>query len=479
MVSRQETLVARNVIIENTAITGGGLRFCFFLGTLPEPLVTNNIILGNFALEVGGGVNCQDADPVLWHTTIDGNGAALAGGGAHAYDGGQLAFHNTIVTNSSQGGGLYAEPGATITTDYCDVWHNTGGDYLGCVPAVTDISGDPEFCLQYPHDVRLFNTSCCQGSGSGGTDIGACSVGCFRVPHVVFYDNFSDQNDEGWLVQTAGEASMQVVAGTYQGSATGFGSWARSVVGPPVLEWRNYQFWVEIKPLGPVSEPGGWLHIYLRYEGPDSHYLVRLNGQTGQLWKTGDFGLELLAEFACVLPADQWGTLRFVAVEHLLEGHWTSPDGDEILLFRYYDVQHPLLAGYVGVGVATDLGLFQALFDDVLVALTDDLTAVAAEGAASGPQGALQPQIKAYPNPFNPRTRINFYNPGESFADLKIYNVRGELIRTLAPSICAAGWGQATWDGTNASGHRVAAGIYYCVIQTPARRAMARLTLIR
>jgi hypothetical protein len=64
------------------------------------------------------------------------------------------------------------------------------------------------------------------------------------------------------------------------------------------------------------------------------------------------------------------------------------------------------------------------------------------------------------PNPFNPTTRIEYSLPQEGEAMLAIYNVKGQLVRTLVEGWQPAGHASVGWDGTNALGQKVASGIY-------------------
>ena len=51
----------------------------------------------------------------------------------------------------------------------------------------------------------------------------------------------------------------------------------------------------------------------------------------------------------------------------------------------------------------------------------------------------LQPRDQNFPNPFNPSTRIQFALPGKGHVSLKIYNVAGQLVRTLQDGVMDAG----------------------------------------
>jgi len=71
---------------------------------------------------------------------------------------------------------------------------------------------------------------------------------------------------------------------------------------------------------------------------------------------------------------------------------------------------------------------------------------------------ALHPN---YPNPFNPETNISFALPEDSRVNLKIYNLSGQLVKTLLDTNLPAGTYTVNWDGTNGSEERVASGIYF------------------
>jgi len=66
------------------------------------------------------------------------------------------------------------------------------------------------------------------------------------------------------------------------------------------------------------------------------------------------------------------------------------------------------------------------------------------------------------PNPFNPRTEIRFVLTGDNLAQLNIYNLQGELVRSLVNGRLAGGQEYAfAWNGTDAHGRHVASGTYF------------------
>ncbi len=76
-----------------------------------------------------------------------------------------------------------------------------------------------------------------------------------------------------------------------------------------------------------------------------------------------------------------------------------------------------------------------------------------------------------YPNPFNPKTRIDFYLPVPSEVRLRIYDVRGQVVRELIQDKRPAGFHSVIWDSRNRYGRRVSAGIYFCRIETNIRQS--------
>jgi hypothetical protein len=65
------------------------------------------------------------------------------------------------------------------------------------------------------------------------------------------------------------------------------------------------------------------------------------------------------------------------------------------------------------------------------------------------------------PNPFNPATTIAFDLPEAAHARLCVYNVKGELVATLADERMAPGHREILWAGRDDSGRAVSSGIYF------------------
>jgi len=60
-----------------------------------------------------------------------------------------------------------------------------------------------------------------------------------------------------------------------------------------------------------------------------------------------------------------------------------------------------------------------------------------------------------HPNPFNPSTTIAYTLPTESYVTLRVYDMQGRVVATLADGFAQAGTYQAPWDAT-----QMASGVY-------------------
>ncbi len=79
-----------------------------------------------------------------------------------------------------------------------------------------------------------------------------------------------------------------------------------------------------------------------------------------------------------------------------------------------------------------------------------------------------------YPNPFNPTTIIEFVIPKESYVTLKVFNILGEEVATLAERVLPAGTHSVAFNAA-----RLPSGIYAYKIQTENFEQVKKMMLIK
>ena len=104
-------------------------------------------------------------------------------------------------------------------------------------------------------------------------------------------------------------------------------------------------------------------------------------------------------------------------------------------------------------------------------------TAVEVVGESIVPFGYALSQN--HPNPFNPETTIRYELAETGAVRLSVYNVSGQLIRTLVDGEHPAGTYSVTWDGTDDTGQDVASGVYIARMATVDFGAVRKLVLVR
>ena len=113
----------------------------------------------------------------------------------------------------------------------------------------------------------------------------------------------------------------------------------------------------------------------------------------------------------------------------------------------------------------------------VLVPLTMNVVDYVTDAAAPAPDVLAMSQN--VPNPFNPSTRIHFALPVKGAVDLRVYDLRGALIRTLATGELAAGYHDYIWDGRSDAGADNPSGVYFYRLRTENGEITRRMTLVK
>ena len=104
------------------------------------------------------------------------------------------------------------------------------------------------------------------------------------------------------------------------------------------------------------------------------------------------------------------------------------------------------------------------------------------QGGNAGEDLTLPPVVldaRNYPNPFNPETTISFSIPASGQTSVKIYNLKGQLVRTLVNETMNAGYQKVVWNGTDDNQKSVASGIYFYRVNNAGKTITRKMLLAK
>ena len=87
--------------------------------------------------------------------------------------------------------------------------------------------------------------------------------------------------------------------------------------------------------------------------------------------------------------------------------------------------------------------------------------------------------MQNHPNPFNASTTLRFDLPRKSHVNLRIMNLLGQTIRTLADESLPSGRHTVSWDGLDSQNQSVVSGVYFSVLEADNYKAIRKLILIK
>ncbi len=110
----------------------------------------------------------------------------------------------------------------------------------------------------------------------------------------------------------------------------------------------------------------------------------------------------------------------------------------------------------------------------------DEIIEVVDSPLAAVPPTVVPGELRAVPNPFNPRTEIRFELAAPARVEIRIHDLRGRLVWSDGGQQRPAGPVAAVWQGRDQADRAVAAGSYLCRVLVDGQpRVAGKLTLVR
>ncbi len=104
---------------------------------------------------------------------------------------------------------------------------------------------------------------------------------------------------------------------------------------------------------------------------------------------------------------------------------------------------------------------------------------IVATGVGEIPTGRRTHLLGSWPNPFNPRTTIDYEVGSSGRVSLSIYDARGRRVRALVDEIKTPGRYSVRWEGRNQAGSPVSSGVYYARLLADGSADGRKLVLLK
>ncbi len=87
--------------------------------------------------------------------------------------------------------------------------------------------------------------------------------------------------------------------------------------------------------------------------------------------------------------------------------------------------------------------------------------------------------LAVYPNPFNPTTTIHYSVPKQTDLVIQIYNIKGQLVKTLYNDHQTVGTHLINWDGTDQNNSRISSGTYLVFMKSSEGVQTKKIVLLK
>jgi endonuclease/exonuclease/phosphatase family metal-dependent hydrolase len=248
--------------------------------------------------------------------------------------------------------------------------------------------------------------------------------------------------------------------------------------------WRN---WVQ-NGNGPFELEYGTPFIHLG----DFNY-VGYNQQvetikTGDIINENDFGVDFLPDWDSTAIIDLFSRQTHKRMGYTWRNDGSSFNPGKLDYIFYSDASIDTGKHYILNTLAidqTDLDNYNLQLDDTQEA-SDHLPLVfdiiVSSNVGFGDDDALPNSFRIYPNypnPFNSTTKIDYQLPKKTNVQLVIFDILGRSVITLVDDILQPGYKTITWNGIDAFGNNVSAGMYFYMIQTGKNREVKKMVLLK
>ncbi len=393
-----------------------------------------NIVIRNGSTDRGGGIYCAYySSPVLENITITDNSATTYGGGIYCYKYSNPSLENVIITDNSDSG--YGGGGGICCYD------NSNPSLIDVTITNNSSNGGGGGIYCYHSDPSLENVTIANNSAASTGGGIYCLSSNPNLENVSITDNSASKGGGIYCFHYSDPILENVTIANNSAANHGGGIYCNHLSDPYLI---NCIMWDNIPEQVNFSEYGYQSTITITYSdiqggeagiptsGTGTVYWLEGNIDANPLFiGTGDHPYSLLEDSPCI----------------------DAGNPDPI----YYDPEDPYNPGYAlypAMGtIINDMGAYGGpnAIGWVPVPVNDDVII----------QPTLNKLYQNYPNPFNPETTIKFTAEDAERAEIVIYNIKGQKVKTLVNKVLPAGEHSVVWNGKDEKGKNVSSGIYF------------------
>ena len=418
-------------IINNTATMGAGGGIAIYL--------SNNVRIDNIILS-----NNSSSSP---------DGYPSGGGGVAFYRADSVVFENSIisnnVSNNNSGGGIFLGSESGLASI---VVHATFNKLT--IVNNSAMSGGAIFC--WSAILNLYSSTIAQNEASNsewsGGGLASHYVTEPNIVNSLFYDNVPNSIHNGYQ-QTPILVSYSLVQEEWSGEQNLTG------IDPEFSDPSNNDFSLQQSSpcidVGTLDIDGDGFNDEVFYTGsaPDlgSHEWVIEAPQDLQSYPQ-DSSIMLTwspitdAQYYQLDRANDISFTENLVQSYVTTNYFTDEDIEPEIEYFYR------ISGYVG---------YWTNYSNTVSIMTESLDI---KNVSDLPNNFLIHQN--FPNPFNPITTIRYELPEDSFVDVTVYDMIGNVVRNLINTNQSSGYKSIKWDATNNQGEPVSAGVYLYTVQT-------------
>lgn len=330
---------------------------------------------------------------------------------------------NFIIVGETKSYGLGSSDVWLIKTDTNGtmLWNQTYGG----------TSYDMGRCIKNTHDKGFIIVGSTYSFGAGLRDVYLIKTD--SLGNLIWSKTYGSSDYEwGYDVENTVDNGYIIVGGT-----NSFGAWGQDV------------YFIKTDSLGDVL----WMKTYGGVYDDVGHSVVIANDSS-----------YIIAGYTDSDGADH-GDVWLIETDYFGNIIWTKRYGGDKDDWAYA-VEKTQDNGYIITGFTYSMPS-DTMRSDVYLIKTDSLGNIGIEEFQIHNPKADLPVLRIYPNPFSKRTDITFQTEDKSNIKLKIYDVKGSLVKKFKQFAPHSPISHIVWDAKDDAGQPIPEGVYFVRLKTP------------